>query len=95
MLYPVAVAFMPEKEISEYDFLDWFYQSSERTFSTELLALGPTVSREAQFNRTSDLSLEFFRAIGMAVVEFYRPNIVRVGMIVPALMQRNSLELQS
>ena len=27
MLYPVAVTFMPEKEISGYDFSVWFYQS--------------------------------------------------------------------
>ena len=67
--YLVAVVIMPEKEISEYDFSDWFYLSSERTFSTEISALGPTVSGEAQFNRTSDLSLEFIGAVGMALVE--------------------------
>ena len=38
MLYLVAVAFMLEKEISEYDFLDWFYQSLERTFLAEIFA---------------------------------------------------------
>ena len=65
------------------------------TLSTEIFALGPTVCWETQFNRTNNLRLEFIRAIGMAVVEFYGPNRVRVGMIVPALMQRNSIELQS
>ena len=25
MLYPVAVAFMPEKDISEYDLSNWLY----------------------------------------------------------------------
>ena len=51
ILYPVAVAFMPEKEISGYDFIVWFYidlgepvqqrspyrvqQSVERPSSTE------------------------------------------------------------
>ena len=61
---------MPEKEISEYDYSDWFYQSSERTFLTGVSASGPTISREAQLNRTNDLSLEFIGTIGMAVVEF-------------------------
>ena len=60
---------MPEKEISEYDYSDWFYQSSERTFSTEISASGTTISREAQLNRTSDLSLEFIGTVGMALVE--------------------------
>ena len=31
--------------------------------------MGPTVSGEAQFNRTSDLSLEFIGAVGMTLVE--------------------------
>ena len=60
---------MPEKEISEYDFSDWFYQSSERTFSIEISALGPTVNREAQFNRINNLSLESIGTVGMALVE--------------------------
>ena len=68
-LYPVAVVFMPEKEIQEYDYSDWFYQSSERTFSTEISTLGPTVGRETQFNRISDLSLEFIGTVGMILVE--------------------------
>ena len=68
-LYPVAVVIMPEKEISEYDYSDWFYQSSKRTFSTEISASGPTISREAQLNITSDLSLEFIGTVGMALVE--------------------------
>ena len=68
-LYPVAVVIMPEKEISEYDYSDWFYQTSERTFSTEILALGPTVSGEAQLNRISDLSLESIGTVGMAIEE--------------------------
>ena len=68
-LYPVVVVFMPEKEIPEYDFFYWFYQSSERTFSTEILALGPTVSGEAQLNRISDLSLESIGTVGMAIEE--------------------------
>ena len=42
---------------------------SERTFSTEISALGPIVRGEAQFNRTSDFSLEFIRTIDMALVE--------------------------
>ena len=69
MSYPVAVVIMLEKEISEYDFSDWFYLSSERIFSTEIPALGPTVSGEAQLNRISDLSLEFIGTDGMALVE--------------------------
>ena len=69
MLYPVAVVFMPEKEISEYDFSDWFYQSSERTFPEEISALDPIVSEEAQLNRISDLSLEFIGTVGMILVE--------------------------
>ena len=36
MLYPVAVSFMPEKEISGYDFSVWFYQSLGRTYSVEI-----------------------------------------------------------
>ena len=60
---------MPEEEISEYDYSDWFYQTSERTFSTEILALGPTVSGEAQLNRISDLSLESIGIVGMAIEE--------------------------
>ena len=68
-LYPVAVVIIPEKEISEYDYSDWFYQTSERTFSTEILALGPTVSGEAQLNRISDLSLESIGTVGMAIEE--------------------------
>ena len=60
---------MPEEEISEYDYSDWFYQSSERTFSTEISASSPTISREAQLNRTSDLSLEFIGTVGMSLVE--------------------------
>ena len=43
--------------------------SSERIFSTEIPVLGPTVRGEAKFNRTSDLSLEFIRTVGMALVE--------------------------
>ena len=61
---------MPEKEISEFDYSDWFYQSSERTFSIEISALGPTVSGEAQFNRTSDLSLEFIGTTSKAAMKF-------------------------
>ena len=38
-------------------------------FFTEILALGPTVSREAQFNRISDLSLESIGTVGMAIEE--------------------------
>ena len=68
-LYPVAVVIMPEKEISEYDYSDWFYQTSERTFSTEILALGLTVSGEAQLNRISDLSLESIGTVGMTIEE--------------------------
>ena len=69
MLYSVAVIFMPEKKILEYDFSDWFYQSSERTFLIEISALGPIVNREAQLNRTSDLSLEFTGTVSMAIEE--------------------------
>ena len=69
MLYPVAVAFMPEKEISGYDFSVWFYQSLGRTYSAEISAWGPTVSRETQFNRISDLYSEFLGSVGMAIVE--------------------------
>ena len=63
MLHPVAVVFMPEKEISEYDLSYWFYQSSERTFPTEISTLDPTVSEEAQLNRISNLSLEFIGTV--------------------------------
>ena len=38
ILYPVAVAFMLEKEISGYDFSVWFYQSLGRTCSAEISA---------------------------------------------------------
>ena len=69
MLYPIAVVFMPEKEISEYDFSYWFYQSSKRTFPTEISAIDPTVSKEAQLNRISNLSLEFIGTVGMTLVE--------------------------
>ena len=60
---------MPEEEISEYGYSDWFYQSSERTFLTGVSASGPTISREAQLNRTSDLSLEFIGTVGMTLVK--------------------------
>ena len=60
---------MPEKEISEYGFSYWFYQSSERIFSVEISVLGLIVSREAQLNRISDLSLEFIGTIGITLVE--------------------------
>ena len=69
MIYPVAVVFMPEKEISEYDFSDWFYQSSERTFPAKISAFDPTVSKKTQLNRISNLSLEFIGTVGMALVE--------------------------
>ena len=60
---------MPEEEISEYDYSDWFYQSSERTFSTKISASGPTINREAQLNRISDLSLESIGTVGMTIEE--------------------------
>ena len=60
---------MPEKEISEYNLSNSFYQSSESTFPAKISALGPTVSEEAQLNRISNLSLEFIGTVGMTLVE--------------------------
>ena len=94
MLYPVAVAFMPEKEISGYDFSDWF-TSRLRDFVNWDLCFGSNSLLRDPVQQTNNLSLEFIRVIDMAVVEFYGPNRVRVGMIVPVLMQWNSIELQS
>ena len=74
MLCPVAVAFMPEKEISGYDFSVWFYQSLGRTCSAEISAYCPTVSRETQFNRISNLCLEFLESVDMAAVEMASPT---------------------
>ena len=86
---------MPEEEISEYDYSDWFYQSSERTFSTEISASGPTISREAQLNRTNDLSLEFIGTVGMALVEITGLTDFEMGAIIPVLMYRIPSELRS
>ena len=69
MIYPVAVVFMPEKEISEYDLSYLFYQSSERTFPSEISTLDPTVSEEAQLNRISNLIIEFIGTVGLALVK--------------------------
>ena len=66
---PSSSGILCQRRISEYDFSDWFYQSSERTFPTEISTLDPTVSKKAQLNRISDLSLEFIGAVGMTLVE--------------------------
>ena len=66
---PSSSGILCQRRISEYDFSYWFHQSSERIFLVEILAYGPTISREAQLNRINDVSLEFIRTVGMALVE--------------------------
>ena len=70
MLCPVAVAFYAREGYQNTTFhIGSTSHQREHFFFVETLAQGPTISREAQLNRINDVSLEFIRTVGMALVE--------------------------